>query len=70
MQTLDKLAIVAAKTTFSSADFSGHQGASPVVHASVALLLLLTCVVLSVYKPWGKTLYGRRKAEGREPRPH
>ncbi len=61
MQTLDNLASVAAKTTFSSADFSGHQGASPVVHASVALLLLLTCVVLSVYKPWGKTHYRKRK---------
>ncbi len=61
MQTLDKLATAAAKTTFSSADFSGHQSASPVVHASVALLLLLTCVVLSVYKPWGKTQYGMRK---------
>jgi len=61
MQTLDKLATAAAKTTFSSADFSGHQGASPVIHASVAVLLLLTCVVLSVYKPWGKTRYGKRK---------
>jgi len=61
MQTLDKLASVAARTTFSSADFSGHQGASPLIHASVALLLLITCVVLSVYKPWGKTQYGKRK---------
>lgn len=60
MQTLDKLASVAAKTTFSTADFGGHHSAaSPVVHASVAILLLLVCVVLSVYKPWGKTRFGK-----------
>ena len=62
LQTLDKLATAAAQTTFSSIDFGGHHGgASPVVHASIALLLLITCVVLSVYKPWGKTQYGKRK---------
>jgi hypothetical protein len=60
MQTLDKLATAAAQTTFSTADFGGHHGAaSPVVHASVAILLLFACVVLSVYKPWGKTRFGK-----------
>ena len=63
MQTLDKLASAATKATVSAADFGGHHGgaASPVVHASVAIMLLLACVVLSVYKPWGKTPYGQRK---------
>ena len=62
MQTLDQLASAAAITTFSTADFGGHHGAaSPVVHASVALVLLIACVVLSVYKPWGKTPYWKRK---------
>lgn len=63
MKTLDKLATAAAaKTTFSSADFGGHHGgASPVVHAGISLLLLLVCVMLSVYKPWGKAGYGQRK---------
>jgi hypothetical protein len=62
MRTLDKLASAATNATFSSADFGGHHGgASPVVHASVALLLLTACVVLSIYKPWGKTGYGKRK---------
>lgn len=64
MQTLDNLASLAAKTTFSTADLVGHHGASPVspiVHASAAILLLLVCVVLSIYKPWGKTAYGQRK---------
>ena len=61
MQTLDKLASAAAQTTFSTADFGGNHGAaSPVIHASVAILLLLACVVLSVYKPWGKTRFGKR----------
>lgn len=55
MQTLDSLAIMAAKTTFSAADFGGHHGAaSPVIHASAAILLLLACVVLSIYKPVGQ----------------
>jgi hypothetical protein len=55
MQTLDKAA-TAAQTTFSVADLNGHHGAvSPLIHGSTALLLLITCVVLSVYKPWGKT---------------
>ena len=56
MQTLDKMAAIAAKTTFSTADFGGHHGAaSPLIHASLALLLLVVCVILSVYKPWGMT---------------
>ena len=65
MQTLDRLANVAAKTTFSTPDFGGHHGAaSPVVHASVAILLLFACVVLSIYKPWGRTEFGQRKHHG------
>lgn len=34
---------------------------SPVLHAALALLLLLVAVVLSVYKPRGLTPYGQRK---------
>jgi hypothetical protein len=61
MQTLDKAA-TAAQTTFSVADLNGHHGAvSPLIHGSTALLLLITCVVLSVYKPWGKTQHGKRR---------
>jgi len=62
MRTLDSLASAAAKTTFSTTDLGGHHGAaSPVVHASAAIVLLLVCVVLSVYKPWGRTRYGQRR---------
>lgn len=35
------------------------------VHASGGLLVLLTATVLSVYKPWGLTSYGRRKRQDR-----
>ena len=34
---------------------------SPVLHAALALLLLLAATVLAVYKPRGVTPYGRRK---------
>jgi len=33
-----------------------------VVAVSVALLLLITATTLSVYKPWGSTRFGQRKA--------
>jgi hypothetical protein len=35
--------------------------ASPIVHAVLALVLLLAATVLGVYKPFGMTDYGRRK---------
>jgi hypothetical protein len=36
---------------------------SPVVHAILALLLLLAATALGIYKPFGMTAYGRRKRE-------
>ncbi len=33
-----------------------------VVHAAGGLVVLLIATALSIYKPWGKTAYGRRKA--------
>lgn len=36
------------------------RNASPVLHASVALVLLLIATALGVYKPLGLTAYGRR----------
>lgn len=35
---------------------------SPVLHASGAIVLLLVALTLSVYKPRGRTRYGRRRA--------
>ena len=44
---------------------NGGVRAQLVVHAAGGLLVLLTTTVLSFYKPWGKTPYGRRET----PRP-
>ena len=47
------------------ADLSMVRNASPVLHAALALLVLLVATVLAVYKPRGMTPYGQRKQ--REP---
>jgi uncharacterized membrane protein len=61
MQTLSELAGVARQATVSSADLGLLRSPTAVVHSGVALLLLLTATVLAVYKPRGRTRYGRRK---------
>jgi uncharacterized membrane protein len=58
METFSFLAGVAAD---SNADLGAVRNASPVLHAALALLLLLVATVLAVYKPRGMTPYGRRK---------
>jgi acid phosphatase family membrane protein YuiD len=42
---------------------------SPMVHGILALALLLTATILSVYKPFGMTTYGLRKQQARSPNP-
>jgi len=37
------------------------RNASPIVHAILAMVLLLAAAVLGVYKPFGLTDYGKRK---------
>lgn len=61
MQTLSSLAGIAADATLSSSDLDMLRSPSPVLHAGVALLLLLTATTLAVFKPRGVTRYGRRK---------
>jgi hypothetical protein len=39
---------------------------SEVIHAGGGLLVLLTATALSVYKPWGRTRYGRRQQRERQ----
>jgi len=39
------------------------RNASPIVHAILALALLLAATVLGVYKPWGTTAYGERRSQ-------
>lgn len=51
-----------------AASLAGEHGAlrtQLVVHAAGGLVVLLATTVLSFYKPWGKTAYGRRET----PRP-
>lgn len=55
------LPTIAVETTASGMHPGGHGAASPVVHAAGGLVVLLVAVVLSVYKPWGKTPYGQRR---------
>jgi hypothetical protein len=39
------------------------RNASPIVHAILALVVLVTATVLGVYKPFGTTAYGARKLQ-------
>jgi hypothetical protein len=58
MGTFRQMAGVAADSTV---DLHLVRNASPLLHASVALVLLLVATVLAVYKPLGMTAYGRYK---------
>jgi hypothetical protein len=57
LETFDAMAQAAADPGSSLASV---RSASPVVHAGLALVLLLTATVLAVYKPRGRTPVGRR----------
>jgi hypothetical protein len=57
MQTFSDLASVAA----ASDDLGVVRNASPLLHATLALLVLLVATTLAVYKPRGMTPYGQRK---------
>ena len=58
MGTFRQMAGVAADPVV---DLTVVRNASPMVHAILALVLLLAATVLGVYKPFGMTPYGRRK---------
>jgi hypothetical protein len=58
METFSFMAGVAADP---SGDLALVRNASPMLHAVLALLVLLVATVLAVYKPRGVTPYGRRK---------
>jgi hypothetical protein len=58
MGTFRYMAAVAADR---NAELEVVRNSSPLLHAALALLLLLTATTLAVYKPRGMTRYGRRK---------
>ena len=59
MKTFRSMAGVAADP---SADLAMVRNASPLLHAALALLVLVAATVLAVYKPRGLTPYGRRQS--------
>jgi hypothetical protein len=63
METFRHLAGVAADPV----DLDQVRNASPMVHATFALVLLLLATMLGIYKPFGLTAYGRRKQDERRP---
>lgn len=60
MRTVSGLA--GMTTDVLTAASSGQLKQQLVVHAAGGLLVLLAATVLSVFKPWGKTRFGRREA--------
>jgi hypothetical protein len=62
METFTVMARVAADP---NADLNTVRNASPLLHAALALLVLLVATVLAIYKPRGVTPYGWRKQHER-----
>jgi hypothetical protein len=60
LPAVSRMAEIAAETALFSGDSRALQ-IQLVVHAAGGLLVLLVATVLSVYKPWGMTAYGRRR---------
>lgn len=59
MQTVSRMAHIAVEASLSGGDHRAMR-TQLVVHAIGGLIVLLTTTVLSIYKPWGRTPYGRR----------
>ena len=60
-QTVDFFAELAAQP---GSDLGELRAPTFVLHSGAALLLLVAATVLAVYKPPGRTAYGRRKQRG------
>lgn len=58
MRRVSQMSAIAAETLLASGDH-GMLRTQLVVHAAGGLVVLLTATVLSVFKPWGRTRYGR-----------
>lgn len=59
LPAVSRMSRMAVDTTLAASDFRTLR-LQLVVHAAGGLLVLLTATALSVYKPWGRTSYGRR----------
>jgi hypothetical protein len=63
MRRVSHMAGIAAEKALSAGDFRMLR-IPLVVHAGGGLVLLLMATALSIYKPWGRTRYGRRSLRG------
>lgn len=68
MQPVGHIADVAAGAAWSGAELHGLR-TQLVIQSAAALVALLVATVLSVYKPQGRTRYGRRKQYEQRTRP-
>lgn len=66
-ETLDALARAAIRSDPTAGSAAPVQSSSPVLHAALALVVLLLATVLSIYKPRGLTPYGWRRQQARRP---
>lgn len=58
---------MAATAAVPASDLAVVRNPSPLVHATLALVILLVATVLAIYKLRGLTPYGRRMERGRQP---
>jgi hypothetical protein len=65
---METFRFMAAVASDQGADLATVRNLSPLLHAVLALLLLLVAATLGVYKPRAMTGYGRRKQEERRRR--
>jgi hypothetical protein len=68
MPSVSRMAGIAAETPLAGPDFRESR-VQLVVHAGGGLLVLLAAASLSVFKPWGRTPYGRRVQDERRKEP-
>ena len=61
LRNLETFRVLAAVAADPAADLGAVRNPSPALHARAALLLLLVATVLSMYKPRGRTHFGRRR---------
>ena len=67
---LETFRVMAATAARPTVDLDGVRNISPLLHSALALLVLITAMVLAVYKPRGMTRYGQRQQARRNtPRP-
>jgi hypothetical protein len=60
IESVIRMSAIARSAILAATDFRA-QRIQLVVHAGGGLIVLLAATVLSIYKPWGMTPYGRRK---------